>query len=52
MWPVLWSSLVLICFLQSLPEAAGHNGETKAHVDHFPIACCKSSCLFLGSGNV
>ena len=34
-WPVLWSSLVSICFLQALPEAAGHNGETKAPVDHF-----------------
>ena len=36
-WPVLWSSLVSICFLQALPEAAGHNGETKAPVDHPPF---------------
>ena len=40
MWPVLWSSLVLNCplqALQALPEAAGHNGETKAPVDHPPF---------------
>ena len=34
-----------MCFLQALPEAAGHNGETKAPVDHFYHIAFNSLCL-------